>query len=143
MHSLNYVTLIIFLNSMVVESILDMMKRPSGETLSVDSEAAASVAERLKALNVCKACQLRYARVMQTASYREALSEAKPEDPVCPCCVGTLQRLPQFVDHIVNTVQTAGYHFDDFNISVVLPASTFIRQWGFWHHLKATGGNDG
>lgn len=78
---------------------------------------------------------LRFQRSRTTSSYREAIIATSALDTVCPCCLGVLQRLPKVVDSIAAAVKGYDFAFDDFNISLVLPASLHIRQWGFWHHL--------
>jgi len=84
----------------------------------------------------CSLCVLRFKGVQSVQQYRAAL-DVKAEAPVacCPCCLGVLQQIPRFADQIRDDVLATGFEVKDFNISVMLPAPIFIRQYGFWHHL--------
>ena len=89
----------------------------------------------MQSVQICGACKLRYARSEDRDAYRKAIEVSASETVVCPCCVGILQKLPTFSDRIAEQVKSEGFEVTTFNISVVLAAPFYVRQWGWWHHL--------
>ena len=89
----------------------------------------------LQSSGCCSLCRLRFKRSHAVSEYKFALMGEKDAAISCPCCLGVLQRLPDYVDQIVADIDATGFEIKDFNISVMLPAPVFIRQYGFWHLL--------
>lgn len=58
---------------------------------------------------------------------------------MCRCCLGVLQRVVAYADQITAAVRDQAFELSTFNISVVLPAPLYVRQWGFWHQLVKSG----
>jgi len=79
------------------------------------------------------------------SKYRQAvLDEAsRPEAALCPCCLGVLQRLPCYAEEIRSAVHSAAFEVVDFNLSLLLPALLYIRQWAMWHHLTNSSATEG
>ncbi|KAL6076953.1 putative tRNA pseudouridine synthase Pus10 [Balamuthia mandrillaris] len=63
---------------------------------------------------------------------------------ICIACLGTLQHISTqaFLQSLMAIFPNCGYEFDDYSLTVTLPASTITRQYAVWYHLKSTFGSD-
>jgi len=72
-------------------------------------------------------------------SYQAAVNDEAEASPtggaVCPCCLGVLQLVTEYADKIAAEIQRQAFDASTFNLSVLLPAPLYVRQWGFWHLL--------
>jgi len=87
----------------------------------------------------CRCCVLRFKGVQKVQSYQAAVNDEAEASPtggaVCPCCLGVLQLVTEYADNIAAEIQRQAFDASTFNLSVLLPAPLYVRQWGFWHLL--------
>ncbi|XP_039594216.1 putative tRNA pseudouridine synthase Pus10 [Polypterus senegalus] len=75
----------------------------------------------------------------------EFISSNKDGENICVVCLGVLQDYSEkdFAAHISNEVKSAQFQFDNFVISVSLPAQLSVREHAMWLLVKQEVGNKG
>eukprot|EP00052_Salpingoeca_macrocollata_P000492 m.20529 g.20529 ORF g.20529 m.20529 type:complete len:463 (+) comp10576_c0_seq1:163-1551(+) len=100
---------------------------------------ASGPAEELERIGCCKACIQRFTGERQASSSKDRKLDGAAEEPVCVACEGVFQvNWDAEVKRISDAVQSSGYEYSSFVLSVSVPFSFAVRQHAVLLHMKDT-----